>query len=328
MVFIDRTGITVLFLCWLFGTSFVLPQEDITPTAAPSKTPTPEREVEAVSPALVEPFTQADLAILTGNVQRPNGIVWHNDHLYAVCTGDSTVYELDDTTAETRTYIFGVRNAHTLYAENSEGGELVLWVPDFQANTLLRIDRNGVRTARADLDGPWGIAYATEDTFLISNLQANNLAIVNRSGELRAAVTGLRAPTGIAVDDAHIYIANTGSARRAIEWVDKDAVLEESDSTPEPQPLVSGLQNTTGLALAEDGYLYFAYALGTRGVIGRVDPEVCRTNGGCENSEVEIVVFTELSAPLAGLTISPDMRLFVHTIFSPDIYWVQLPETG
>jgi hypothetical protein len=88
--------------------------------------------------------------------------------------------------------------------------------------------------------------------------------------------------------------------------------------------LVSGLQNTTGLVLGPDGYLYFAYALGTRGVVGRVDPDVCRERGGCSNTDVEIVVFTELAAPLAGLTISPDMRLFVHTMFSPDIYWVQL----
>jgi hypothetical protein len=50
----------------------------------------------------------------------------------------------------------------------------------------------------------------------------------------------------------------------------------------------------------------------------------CIEEGGCTNDQVEIVVFTELAAPLAGLTISPDMRLFVHTMFSPDIYWVQL----
>jgi hypothetical protein len=70
--------------------------------------------------------------------------------------------------------------------------------------------------------------------------------------------------------------------------------------------------------------LYFAYALGTRGVVGRVDPEFCMENGGCSNDQVEVVLFTELAAPLAGLTFSDDMRLFVHTIYRPEIYWVQI----
>jgi hypothetical protein len=79
--------------------------------------------------------------------------------------------------------------------------------------------------------------------------------------------------------------------------------------------------------LGPDGYLYFAYSLGTRGVIGRVDPEVCRENNGCNIDRVEIVLYTELAAPLAGLAISPDMRLYVHTIFRPEIYWVQLKDS-
>jgi hypothetical protein len=84
------------------------------------------------------------------------------------------------------------------------------------------------------------------------------------------------------------------------------------------------VQNVTGLALGNDGLLYFAYSLGTRGVVGRVDANACAEAGGCENADVEIVVFTELAAPLAGLTISPDNRLYVHTMFQPEIYWVQL----
>jgi hypothetical protein len=32
-----------------------------------------------------------------------------------------------------------------------------------------------------------------------------------------------------------------------------------------------------------------------------------------------------LETPLAGLTVTPDMRLFVHTMFQPSIYWAQLP---
>jgi hypothetical protein len=56
-----------------------------------------------------------------------------------------------------------------------------------------------------------------------------------------------------------------------------------------------------------------------------VNPQTCRENGGCTNEQVEVVVFTELPSPLAGLTLIPDMRLFIHTMFIPDLYWVQLP---
>jgi hypothetical protein len=122
------------------------------------------------------------------------------------------------------------------------------------------------------------------------------------------------------------------AARGAIEWYDtpSSANLEtpEAASDDTNHVLVSGLQNATGLALAGDGYLYFAYSLGTRGVVGRVDPEMCRENGGCTHDQVEIVVLTELAAPLAGLTISPEMRLYIHTMFSPDIYWVQLDDAN
>src|ERR1041384_7871533 len=36
-------------------------------------------------------FTQADLSLLTGNIQRPNGLVWHDGKIYAACSGDWTV---------------------------------------------------------------------------------------------------------------------------------------------------------------------------------------------------------------------------------------------
>ena len=319
--------ITFVALLWLLpGT---VAQEAITPTPAPSKTPTSEAQIEQSEPAqeastLQEPRTQADLSILTGNVQRPNGIIWHNNKLYTSCNGDSTIYEIDDRTAVTRTYIFGTRNAHTLYAEQDGRGELNLWVPDFQANRVLRIDRLGIETINTELAGPWGIAALNETEFLVSNLQTNDVVLLNRNGEKRPLLTGLRSPTGLEVDGENIYVANNGSARRAIEWVTTQNAVSADGGNVELQSLVSGLQNVTGLVLANDGLLYFAYSLGTRGVVGRVDPTMCRENGGCSNDQVEIVVYTELAAPLAGLTISPDMRLFVHTMFSPDIYWVQL----
>lgn len=327
-----KQGIAALVVV-LLGISVlhVSAQETVTPTPAPSKTPTAlpnQTPVSTNTPATVqaeEPWTQADLSILTGNVQRPNGIVWHDGLLYAACNGDFTLYEVNPDTASTRTYIWGVRNAHTLYAENTSDGELNLWIPDYQTNQLLRVDRTGVTVISPDLNGPWGIAYLNDTQFLVTSLLGNSLLLADRNGETRPVLSALRSPTGVVVDRDYVYVANTGSARRAIEWGEIEPLLvDERVQEMEPRPLVSGLQNVTGLVMGPDEYLYFAYSLGTRGVVGRIDPGMCREAGGCTNEQVQIVVFTELAAPLAGLTISPDMRLFVHTMFSPDIYWVQL----
>lgn len=305
-----------------------------TPTLAPSKTPTatatarvtptatistPERE------GLFKNFTQQDLSVLTGNVQRPNGAVWHNNKLYAACSGDWTLYELNQDTGATITYIYGVRNAHTLYVETAANGETNFWIPDFDTNNLLLVNRNRApQPIATNLKGPWGIAPLNDKTFLVTNLLGNSLVSISREGGVVTELaTDLRSPTGIAAENGYIYVANNGSSRRAIEWFNSDEIEEDGITL---RPLVSGLQSTTGLTLAADGYLYFTYALGTRGVVGRIDPEACRDEG-CTNDQVEIVIYTELSAPLAGLTISPEMRLFVHTIFRPEIYWLDLKNT-
>ena len=311
-----------------------------TPTSAPSKTPTPaptrpENEtVRQASNQEIEPLTQAELSVLTGNIQRPNGLFWFENKLYTSCTGDWTVYEIDIASASTVQYIFGVRNSHTLYVErDSESNEVNLWIPDFQTNTIAHINRSGLNVVASNLNGPWGITPAGETHFLVTNLLGNNVVKISRTGEVNEVLTNLRSPAGIAADQQFIYVANTGSARRAIEWFSSSEVTDseepiDSENSSAAQTLVTGLQNTTSIVLASDGYLYFSYALGTRGVVGRVNPEVCRENGGCTHDQVEIVIYTELAAPLAGLTISPNMELFVHSMFSPDIYWVQLNAGG
>jgi hypothetical protein len=101
--------------------------------------------------------------------------------------------------------------------------------------------------------------------------------------------------------------------------------VDRGDSARRPlSRLISGLQEVTNVVMGPDDYLYFAYALGSRGVVGRVDPEVCKENGGCTNTQVELVVWTELAAPLAGLIITPEMRLYVHTMFGTEIYWLDM----
>lgn len=338
-----RASILLLFSIGLSIASLIaIPQyQQSTSTPAPSKTPGPSAETitttestedrnserENIAQSAFEPYTQADLTVLIGNVQRPNGLVWHNENLYTACNGDWTLYEIHGVTGSTRTYVRNIRNAHVLHAEAINGNNVDLWIPDYDTSTLFRVNSGGApQSIVTDLQGPWGIAKVDEERFLISNLIGGTITLVSRSGDAVDVVSQLRSPAGIVVDEDVVYVANNGSARRSIEWFDLNALI--NGENPEPMPLATGLQNTTGMVLAADGYLYFAYALGTRGVVGRLDPEVCLENSGCSNDQIEIVLYTELAAPLAGLTISPDMRLYIHTIFRPEIYWLQLDNSG
>jgi hypothetical protein len=79
-----------------------------------------------------------------------------------------------------------------------------------------------------------------------------------------------------------------------------------------------------GMQIGPDDKLYFTYTKGNRAVVGRIDPQVCRDNGGCSADEVEVVLVTELTAPLAGLTFSPDGRMFIHERYGHILYWTQL----
>lgn len=293
-------------------------------TVAVTETPAAANE-EAAGEETVpfEVLTQQDLSVITGNVQRPNGMQWFGEKLYIICTGDWTIYEVDATTGSTRTYISGVRNGHAMHVEQSPEGQLFVWVPDADTSRLLSIVQTSApRPAAENLNSPWGMAVLDEDTFLISSLGNSELMKVTRGGEVTVVAGEFRSPTGVALDDERVYIANSGSSRRAIEWLDRESVV--TGSAAEPQPLVRGLQNVSNIVYAPDGHLYFAYAIGTRGVVGRIDPGECAENGGCDNDQVELVLYTDLSAPLAGLTISDDMRLFVHTLFRPEIYWAKI----
>jgi outer membrane protein assembly factor BamB len=267
------------------------------------------------------PILQSDFTILTGDVQRPNGLFWYDGYIYTSCAGDSTLYRLQDTTGETITYISGVGNAHSLYVEEGP----VIWVADIQTNNIWRISTDTGRiSVRNGLAGPWGLApSATDDSFYITEWGSDNLINMSRDGQqIRVIAEGFENPSGLVVTEERIYVANNDSPRRAVEWIDM------TSDDMEPQPLLIGLQNTTNLVMGADGLLYVAYALGTRGVVGRVDPETCIEEGGCTNVDVELVAWTELQAPLAGLTITPDMRLYVHTMFGTEIYWAQLPTTA
>ncbi len=317
---------------------FVVPvlysQDTPTTTPAPTKTPvtttvevTPESTDElpasdsafAAQP-LASTFNQDDLQVLVGNVQRPNGIVWFDGQLFTGCNGDYTLYQIDALTGQTITLVYGVQNAHTLFAEQ-DGQGFNLFVPDFDTNRLVRVDetRSAPREIAEGLNGPWGITYLDAENFLVSNIRGNDIVKVSRAGVVEPFVEGLRAPAGIVRDQDRLFIVNNGSARRAIEMVMLDDKL---NAIGEPISLVSGLQNASGLVLAPDGLLYFTFALGTRGVVGRINPNECLN--GCSNEDVEIVVYTDLQAPLAGLAISPEMRLYVHTIFRPELYYIDV----
>ena len=269
---------------------------------------------------LESPFLQSDLTLMVANVQRPNGIVWFDNSLYTVCNGDWTIYRIDDRTGDTVTFVFGVRNGNSLVAEATERG-FNLWVPDPDTGTLWKVDqqREAPEDVATALAAPWGITRLNEESFLLTDTRTNSIIEAPAAGARTIVHDQLRAPTGIARDEDRIYVANGGSARRGIEYFERG----DDGSYTEIQPLVSGLQNTTDIIMGADGYLYFSYALGTRGVVGRIDPTRC-LEGGCGNQDVEMVVFSDIAAPLA-ITLSDDLRLFLHSRYRPEIYWAQLP---
>ena len=305
-------------------------QTNSTPTPAPSKTPTAAPLAATPTFASSEaaqftPLTQADLSVLTANVQRPNGITWFENKLYTACTGDDTVYVINDTTGDTRAYIGGVHNLQTLYVETDAQNNPVVWAPDYTDNTLIEVTHTRVQTIARNLKGPWGISYVDDQHFLVSNLLSNSINLLSRSGDDQVVLDGLASPMGITHDDQTLYVANYGSTHRSIEWYSYTALVNgQPSNTTMNHVLVSGLQNVTDVQLGSDGKLYFAYALGNRGLVGRVDPQVCEAIGGCTNDQVEIVLYSDLDVPLAGLTLTPDMRMFVHSMFKPEIYWAQI----
>ena len=161
----------------------------------------PQQSSEPIT--LAEPFIQADLEILSGNVQRPNGLFWHNGKVYASCNGDWTLYEIDAETGATITYLWGIRNAHTLYVEDDERG-VNIWVPDFQTNSLVRVVQRTSQTVASGLNGPWGIV-PLDDRFLVTNLLANNIVSITRDGAVEEIAADFRSPAGIAIDENAIY---------------------------------------------------------------------------------------------------------------------------
>ncbi len=304
--------------------------QDATPDAQQSETlnqarmddvgTSPSTTAESQSTVLENPFLQSDLELIVGNVQRPNGLVWFDDTLYTVCNGDWTIYKIDDRSGETVTLVFGVRNGNSLIAESTEAG-FDLFVPDPDTGTLWKVDQRRAApvSVSSELPAPWGITRLNNDGFLVTDTGANAIISVSVGGEQETIHSELRAPTGIVRDADIVYFANGGSARRGIEFFQ----LAEDGSPTEIKPLVSGLQNTTNIVMGADGYLYFSYALGTRGVVGRIEPAQCHENG-CSNQDVEMVVFSDIPAPLA-IALSADLRLFLHSRYRPEIYWVQLP---
>ena len=319
----------ILAAIFLFAFSLLSMAQEAAPDAPAGESGEQERANAAAANAetanarrkgLESPFLQSDLALLVGNVQRPNGIVWYDDALYTVCNGDWTIYKIDVQSGETVTFVYGVRNGNNLIAEATDSG-FDLWVPDPDTGTLWKLDQGreapvGVAT---ELAAPWGITRLDDERFLLTDTRTNSILAMGAAGERETVHSQLRAPTGVARHDERVYFANGGSARRGIEYFEYRA----DGSFTEVKPLVSGLQNTTNLVMAADGYLYFSYSLGTRGVVGRVDPTRC-LDEGCGNLDVEMVVFSDIPAPLA-ITLSHDQRLFLHSRYRPEFYWVQLP---
>ena len=320
-----------ILCCICFAATIAGAQSDQSPTSTPvapegvaptseSVSTTEDNVDERQTAPLPQPYLQGDLNLLVGNVQRPNAMFWFESHLYTVCNGDWTIYKIDDASGDTITFVFGIKNGNSMLIEGDENA-FKIWVPDPDSALLQMVghERQSPVTVSDQLRSPWGITRLSEEFLLITDTGRNEILQVTESGIAETVAIDLRSPTGIVSDENRIYFANGGSTRRGIETLE---ALDDGDYTV-PKTLVNGLQNVTNIELGQDGLLYFAYALGTRGVVGRIDPRIC-LDQGCDNADVEMVIFSDLPAPVA-MTLSPDLRVFVHSRYRPEIYWVQLP---
>lgn len=300
--------------------SFLLAAPVFSQGSEPATEPDAGEAGPRTSANLENPFLQDDLELIVGNVQRPNGLAWHDGNLYTICNGDWTIYKIEDLTGDTVTFVFGTRDGNTLLVEDTAAGFDIL-VPDAEYGAVWKVDQSRSAPARltTSVEAPWGIARLDATRLLVTDARQGSIIELSDSGVQREIQSQLRAPTGIATNEGAVYFANGGSARRGIEYFE----LEASGGYSEIKPLVGGLQNTSNILMGSDGKLYFAYALGTRGVVGRVDPALCHESG-CANSDIEMVVFSDIPAPLA-ITLSDDLRLFLHSRYRPEIYWLQLP---
>ncbi len=267
------------------------------------------------------PLPVDQIHYLTGNVARPNGIGWYANKLYVVCSGDGTVYELDDQTGFTNTYIYGVKDAFSIYPEKGRDGTLYLWVPDAGSRSIVRVTPAEVETIVSGTGEPWSLIPYDVNSFLVSGLRANTVEQVTRDGERTAWITGLEDPTALVLHREYLYVANTGDLDRSIEWY---PLTDIRAGNPEPSPMLRGIEGITAMQIFSDGYLYFSYERDGRGLIGRIQPDICRDAGGCRADQVELVLDPRLNAPLAGLMITPDGRMFFHTRYGSVINWVQL----
>ncbi len=265
-----------------------------------------------------------DLTALEPDVQRPNGLTVIDEKIYVACTGDGTLYEVEASSGRTLAYVYGVVDAHTLYAEPVEEGPS-LWIPDYGEGSLKHIADHNVETVAEGLEGPWGIAPVEDRGFLVTSQDAGRLSLIGRDGEQTVLLDGLEEPTGVVLAEASgwVYVANTADLDRTVEGYRLETLLEVGSSA-EASLVIRGLERPTGLALDADGQLYVAYEAGGQGRVARVDPGACRDRGGCEADEVTLMVNTELPAPLAGLTLSGDGRMFLHTAYDGQVYWAQI----
>jgi hypothetical protein len=314
-----RFSVVLLLSLGLFAAVLVsntVPTQGLAPTVVPTGYPIRNANSEPL-------FTQDDLHEFGGDVARPNGMVWYNGKIYVLCSGDHTIYELLGTTGMTETYIYGVQDAFTIYAEENADGDLDLWVPDYATGKLVRVTKDEVQTVAEGLDGPWGLIPLDMDTFLISVRILGTIETVSRTGERTEILDGLSLPTGLALDRGYLYVANSGDPDRSIEWYEYAAGDERAS---EGGVLIEGLGGVMNVQMGPDGLLYFAYSENGLGMVGRVDASTCRFNGGCTAEDVERVVETDLPAPLAGVVFSPDGRLFLHERYSPQLYTVTISE--
>ena len=115
---------------------------------------------------------------------------------------------INDTTGDTITFVFGVKNGNTLIAEHTDEG-FDLWVPDSDSNVLWKVDQNRSAPVSINDQLDYTMGHSTERCREHSSSQTQKATPsleVSESGVANSISNRLKvSPTGMARHDDYIY---------------------------------------------------------------------------------------------------------------------------
>jgi streptogramin lyase len=120
-----------------------------------------------------------------------------------------------------------------------------IYISDWSANTITRIDKDGTRTVVArDIPSPAGLAVDWQGALFIASYSADYILRLDRDGSTRRVAENLSTPTGISFScDGSLLVANRGAGQ----------VVSVDVSTGRVSLVADGFSLPVGVVEMDDG---------------------------------------------------------------------------